>query len=51
MDVQIGLENQVTGDFLAVDIRKSLFHLSDILGQINADDLLNSIFSKFCIGK
>lgn len=50
-DVQIGLENQVTGDFLAVDIRKSLFHLSDILGQINADDLLNSIFSKFCIGK
>ncbi len=50
-DIVNGLEGKVTGDFLAVDIRKTLFHLSDITGQINADDLLNSIFSKFCIGK
>lgn len=50
-DVVYGLENRVTGDFLAIDIRKTLYHLGDITGQINADDLLNSIFSKFCIGK
>jgi tRNA modification GTPase len=50
-DVIEGLENRVTGDFLAIDIRKTLYHLGDITGQINADDLLNSIFSKFCIGK
>lgn len=50
-EIIIGLEGKVTGDFLAVDIRKTLFHLSDITGQINADDLLNSIFSRFCIGK
>ncbi|MCC6600555.1 MAG: tRNA uridine-5-carboxymethylaminomethyl(34) synthesis GTPase MnmE [Crocinitomicaceae bacterium] len=46
-----GMDAGVTGDFLAVDIRKTLYHLSEITGQINADDLLNSIFSKFCIGK
>lgn len=50
-DVLTGLEGQVTGDFLAIDIRKTLYHLGDITGQINADDLLNSIFSRFCIGK
>lgn len=50
-EVVSGLKNGVTGDFLAVDIRHTLYHLGDITGQINADDLLNSIFSKFCIGK
>jgi tRNA modification GTPase len=50
-DILNGMEHQVTGDFLAVDIRKTLHHLSEITGQINADDLLNSIFSSFCIGK
>jgi tRNA modification GTPase len=50
-EVLIGLENRVTGDFLAIDIRRTLYHLGDITGTINADDLLNSIFSKFCIGK
>lgn len=50
-DILLGMEHQVTGDFLAVDIRKTLHHLSEITGQINADDLLNSIFSSFCIGK
>jgi tRNA modification GTPase len=50
-DILDGMEHQVTGDFLAVDIRKTLHHLSEITGQINADDLLNSIFSSFCIGK
>lgn len=50
-EIIVGLQNGVTGDFLAIDIRKTLYHLGDITGQINADDLLNSIFSKFCIGK
>lgn len=50
-DIETGLNNGITGDFLAVDIRKTLYHLGEITGQINADDLLNSIFSRFCIGK
>jgi tRNA modification GTPase len=46
-----GMMNQVTGDFLAMDIRLSLHHLSEITGEITTEDLLDSIFSKFCIGK
>jgi tRNA modification GTPase len=50
-EIQLGMNNGVTADFLAVDIRKTLYHLGEIVGQVQADDLLNSIFSKFCIGK
>jgi tRNA modification GTPase len=50
-EIQQGLQAGVTGDFLAIDIRKTLYHLGEITGQISADDLLHSIFSRFCIGK
>lgn len=43
--------NGVTGDFLAMDIRQSLHYLGEITGTITTDDLLDNIFSKFCIGK
>ena len=46
-----GVDQGITGDFLAIDIRKTIFHLAEITGEINADDLLHNIFSKFCIGK
>lgn len=46
-----GLDNQVTGDFLAMDIRQALHYLGEITGEITTDDLLANIFSKFCIGK
>lgn len=46
-----GLQNNVTGDFLAMDIRQALHYLSLITGSISTDDLLDNIFSKFCIGK
>lgn len=46
-----GLSNNVTGDFLAIDIRTALHHLGEITGEISSDDLLTNIFSRFCIGK
>ncbi len=46
-----GLESRITGDFLAIDIRRALHHLGEITGEITTDDLLGNIFSKFCIGK
>lgn len=46
-----GLETNVTGDFVAMDIRQAMFHLGSITGDISTDDLLGNIFSKFCIGK
>jgi tRNA modification GTPase len=45
------MENAITGDFLAIDIRKALHHLGEITGEITSDDLLGNIFGKFCIGK
>ena len=46
-----GIEDGTTGDFIAMDIRQAMFHLGSITGDISTDDLLGSIFSKFCIGK
>lgn len=46
-----GMSNGITGDFLAMDIRQSLHYLGEITGTITTDDLLDNIFSKFCIGK
>ena len=45
------LNNKNTGDLLAQDIRHALHALGEITGQITTDDLLDNIFSKFCIGK
>ena len=50
--VQDGLSNDITGDFLAMDIRQSLHYLGEITGSIEIDrDILGHIFSSFCIGK
>ncbi|MEP2275101.1 MAG: tRNA uridine-5-carboxymethylaminomethyl(34) synthesis GTPase MnmE [Reichenbachiella sp.] len=50
-DVLRGIDNQITNDFLAQDIRHALHFLGEITGEITTDDLLANIFSKFCIGK
>lgn len=50
-DVLQGLDTGITGDFIAQDIRRSLAYLSEITGDIGVEDLLGTIFSKFCIGK
>jgi tRNA modification GTPase len=46
-----GIDNPVTSDFLAIDIRQALHYLGEITGEVTTDDLLENIFSKFCIGK
>ncbi|GAB2536540.1 tRNA uridine-5-carboxymethylaminomethyl(34) synthesis GTPase MnmE [Rufibacter soli] len=50
-EVLQGLDNGLTGDWLAADIRRALFYLGEITGEITTDDLLDNIFTKFCIGK
>ena len=50
-EVLQGFDKQMSGDLVAIDIRKALFHLGEITGEITTDDLLGNIFSKFCIGK
>lgn len=46
-----GLNNGISGDFIAQDIRETLHHLGEITGTITSQDILTSIFSRFCIGK
>jgi tRNA modification GTPase len=50
-DVLQGMDSGLTGDLLAIDIRRTLHHLGEITGNVSPDDLLNHIFSSFCIGK
>ncbi|QHL86278.1 tRNA uridine-5-carboxymethylaminomethyl(34) synthesis GTPase MnmE [Nibribacter ruber] len=50
-EVLHGLDTGLTGDWLAADIRRCLFYLGEITGDITTDDLLDNIFTKFCIGK
>jgi len=50
-DIETGLQLNVTGDLLALDIRQALHYLGTITGQITNEDQLDFIFSKFCIGK
>ena len=49
--VQLGLDNLISGDFLAQDIRECLHYLGEITGEISNDEILGHIFKNFCIGK
>ncbi|MDG2370167.1 MAG: tRNA uridine-5-carboxymethylaminomethyl(34) synthesis GTPase MnmE [Flavobacteriales bacterium] len=51
LKVKQAMDDNVTGDFLAMDIRQVLHHLGTITGEISSDDLLGNIFANFCIGK
>ena len=46
-----GLHNGLTSDLLSEDIRLAVNHLGEITGEITSADILQNIFSKFCIGK
>ena len=49
--VEEGLNMQIPGDLLAMDIRQTLHHLGEITGSVSNDELLGNIFANFCIGK
>lgn len=49
--VLVNVDNPITSDFLAMDIKQALHYLGEIVGEVTTDDLLENIFSKFCIGK
>ena len=49
--VQDGLHMQISGEFLSMDLQDGLTALGEITGQISSQEVLNNIFSKFCIGK
>lgn len=46
-NVQVGAGNEL----LAIDLREALDHLGAVVGKVTSEDLLDRIFSRFCIGK
>jgi len=50
--VNNGLKEGLSGDLLSIDLNEAIINISIITGKIDIDqDILGSIFSKFCIGK
>jgi tRNA modification GTPase len=45
------MEQRLSGEFIAVDLREALEWLGEIVGLNYTEDLLDKIFSEFCIGK
>lgn len=50
-EVRVGMTQGLSGDLLSIDIRRALFHMGEITGEISSDELLGNIFQNFCIGK
>jgi tRNA modification GTPase len=48
---QSGLEDQLSPELLALDLRDALEALGEITGETTPDEILERIFSRFCIGK
>lgn len=49
--VQYGMQSGLSGDFISQDLRECIHHLSDIIGEVSTDSVLQNIFKNFCIGK
>ena len=45
------LQTDASGDALALDLRHALHEIGAITGEITNEDVLDQIFSRFCIGK
>ena len=49
--IKAGIQSKVSGELLSIDIKTALNSLGEITGEITNEDLLDSIFKDFCIGK
>lgn len=45
------INKNLSGEFISVDLRNAESALGEIIGKVTTDDILNNIFSQFCIGK
>ena len=50
-NVQTALTTGLSGDLISEDLRLCLHHLAEIVGEVSTDEVLGTIFSRFCIGK
>jgi tRNA modification GTPase len=49
--VKNGIENNLSADLLAQDLRQALYHIGSITGEVTNGEVLSTIFGRFCIGK
>lgn len=49
--VQQAMSNGLPGDLVSEDLRQCINHLSEIIGTVSSDSVLQNIFKNFCIGK
>ena len=50
-EVAQGLDSGLPADLVAIDLRNALYHLGTITGEVTSDEILGTIFHRFCIGK
>jgi len=51
LEAIVSLNNNLSGEFISVNLRGAEDSLDEIIGKVTTDDILNNIFHKFCIGK
>jgi tRNA modification GTPase len=51
LEAKKAIDLGISGELLAIDLRRAQHHLGEITGRITTEDLLGSIFGRFCIGK
>ena len=49
--VKNGMDNKLSADLLAQDLRQALYYIGSITGEVTTGEVLNTIFGRFCIGK
>lgn len=50
-NIRSGLDQKIPSDLIAIDVKQAIYHLGEITGEITTNEILENIFSKFCIGK
>jgi len=51
LNAKDSISQEMSGEFISVDLRSAEQSLAEIIGVVTSDDILNNVFSKFCIGK
>ena len=50
-DVKIGIDNNMPIDMVEIDLKKTWSILGEIIGETYTDELIDQLFSQFCLGK